>query len=117
MSRMSVSASPPSDRDDPGYAYSVRPAAPPSRPGWLVTAWDGETGTPIGRCEIASSAGATPVATPRDLLERMGGRYRLEAVRVDCALDRLSVVTRRVARACARHRRAGRRWRRATPTG
>jgi hypothetical protein len=51
------------------------------------------------------------VVTPHDLLDRMGGRYRLAAVRVDVATERLAAVTRRIARVCARRRQAGRRWR------
>lgn len=111
MSRASVSSLP--DRSDPGYAYSVRAAGPLAGRTYLVAAWDGETGALIGRCEIPGAAGAPPALTPHDLLDRMGGRYRLEAVRVDHALDRLSAVTRRIARVCARRERiARRRWRR-----
>ncbi|NVO17224.1 MAG: hypothetical protein HXX10_24625 [Rhodoplanes sp.] len=105
------------DRDDAGYTLSVRAdGTSPSRRTLLVAAWDGETGALLGRCEITASAGSPLPLSPADLLDRMGGHYRLEAVRVDHALARLSAVTRRVARACARRRRSARLWRRSGAT-
>lgn len=116
MTRSSLSRRP--DRNDPGYTLSVRAdETSPSRRTLLVAAWDGETGTLLGRCEIAASTGTPLPLSPADLLDRMGGHYRLEAVRVDHALARLSVVTKRVARVCARRRRSARRWRRPALTG
>ncbi|MFL9826513.1 hypothetical protein [Rhodoplanes sp. SY1] len=99
--------------DDPGFSYSVTRAGSAAHPTMMVAAWDGETGTLIGRCEIPAT-GPSPVVTPRDLLDRFGGGYRLAAVRVDVATERLAAVTRRIARACAHRREAGRRWRRTT---
>ncbi|MFD2181932.1 hypothetical protein [Rhodoplanes azumiensis] len=100
--------------EDPGFSYSVSRAGSAAQPTMMIAAWDGETGTLIGRCEIAAT-GPSPVVTPGDLLARFGGRYRLAAVRVDVATERLATVTRRIARACARRREAGRRWRRSGP--
>lgn len=116
MARSSLSRQP--DRDDPGYTLSVRADGPsPLRRTLLVAAWDGETGALLGRCEIVASTGSPLPLSPADLLDRMGGHYRLEAVRVDHALARLSAVTRRVARVCARRRRSARCWRRPALTG
>jgi hypothetical protein len=115
MARGALSRRP--DRDDPGYTLSVRAdTASPAHRTLLVAAWDGETGALLGRCEIAATAGSPLPLSAADLLDRMGGPYRLEAVRVDHALARLSAVTRRVARACARRRRSARHWRRSAST-
>ncbi|CAL8979786.1 hypothetical protein RHODGE_RHODGE_03467 [Rhodoplanes serenus] len=99
-----------------GIALTVERGAapPPEMPTWRVTAWDTETGALLGRCEIA--ADDWPLA-PDAVLDRIGGRFRLEAVRVDLATARLSLLTRRVAHICGRRRSAARRWRRRADGG
>ncbi|WP_040619712.1 hypothetical protein [Rhodovulum sp. PH10] len=98
------------------FALSVEPVLTAGGRRFRVSAFDIDSGLLIGRCEIAATArGDPPALAPAELLERVGGRYRLAALRVDDALLRLSAANQRVARFRAGRARRLRRWRSRMP--
>jgi hypothetical protein len=76
------------------------PAASFGTPAWYaLTVVDAETGVIMGRRLVpANIDGTPPQLTTRQLIELVGGGYRLACVRVDRALDRVAEITDTVAR-------------------
>ncbi len=80
--------------------YDFVPATDFGTPAWYtVTAADEESGFILGRRLVpANIDGTPPKLSSAQLMNLVGGRYRLECARVDHALDRLAKLNAGIAR-------------------